>query len=117
MPDSPLSNIAAWREERVRHWDAVAGARKAAWAGGCYHRRLQRVYRHIVPKNSRVLEIGCGQGDLLAAVGPAYGVGIDFSEKAVERAREKHAGLRFIVSTSDEFALQEKLTTSSCRTS
>jgi SAM-dependent methyltransferase len=42
-----------------------------------------------------VLEVGCGTGDLLAAVKPAFGVGIDFSEKMIEIAAMQYPGLHF----------------------
>ena len=50
---------------------------------------------HIVLPGSRVLDIGCLQGDMLAALRPAYGVGIDICARAVERARELHPELTF----------------------
>jgi len=40
---------------------------------------LRKQYGFYVPPGQRVLEIGCGLGDLLAAVKPATGLGLDFS--------------------------------------
>jgi hypothetical protein len=54
-----------------------------------------------------VLEIGSGSGDLLAALEPSYGVGVDVSPRMVERAREQHPGLRFEVSAGEELELGE----------
>ena len=45
----------------------------------------------------RVLEIGCGIGDTLAALQPSHGVGVDFSPAAIEVARKRHPNLRFQV--------------------
>ncbi len=42
------------------------------------------------------MEVGCGKGDLLAAVQPALGVGIDFSEAMVRAARGAHPEMRFL---------------------
>ncbi|HYO15159.1 MAG TPA: glycosyltransferase [Thermoanaerobaculia bacterium] len=86
-----------YRRERIAHWDAVA----RRWArrtglGGAYHRRLERVYRFLVPPGERVLEVGCGTGDLLASLEPAGGVGIDFSAEMVRQAAAKHPHLRFL---------------------
>ena len=39
-----------------------------------YHRRLEKYFSFIIPPGRRVLELGCGSGDLLNAVRPAYGV-------------------------------------------
>jgi SAM-dependent methyltransferase len=40
--------------------------------------------------------LGCGEGDLLAAVKPSYGVGVDFSPEVICRARARHPELSFI---------------------
>ena len=60
-----------------------------------YYDNLARMIGHIVLPGSRVLDIGCLQGDMLAALRPAYGVGIDICARAVERARELHPELTF----------------------
>ncbi len=73
-----------------------------------YHRLLERYFRFLVPPRSRVLEIGCGLGDLLAAVKPERGVGIDFSPAMVEQARPRHPQLEFHLGEATEFDLKEK---------
>ena len=50
-----------------------------------------------VPPSSRVLELGCGTGRLLAALRPQIGVGIDLSGKSIEVAQEKYPQLEFRV--------------------
>jgi SAM-dependent methyltransferase len=44
----------------------------------------------------RVLEVGCGRGDLLAALKPAYGVGVDFCPAMLEHGRRAHPELDFV---------------------
>lgn len=85
------SGFPDYQQARLAHWDAVA-RRMDGWAGwsGAYHRRLTRVYRSLVPPDSRVLELGCGRGDLLSALQPATGVGVDFSPEMIARARVRH---------------------------
>lgn len=91
--------------ERRAHWDAVARAgHRRRGAAGAYHRRLERVYRFLVPAGARVLELGCGRGDLLAAVEPAVGVGVDLSPEMVAQARERHPALRFLLADAHEVA-------------
>ena len=51
-----------------------------------YYRWLDRIYRFVVRPNSRVLHLGCQCGDLLAAVKPSYGVGIDTDPDEIELA-------------------------------
>ena len=53
------------------------------------------------------LEVGCGRGSLLAAVEPSVGVGVDFSEKMIERAKGLHPDLRFIVADAHDLDLDE----------
>ncbi|HEX4963664.1 MAG TPA: bifunctional class I SAM-dependent methyltransferase/glycosyltransferase family 2 protein [Thermoanaerobaculia bacterium] len=92
-----------YREERTAHWDEVArlGDRRQG-LGGAYHRRLERVYRFLVPPGQRVLELGCGTGDLLAALEPAVGVGVDVSGEMIRRAGERHPSLRFLTADAAE---------------
>ena len=68
-----------------------------------YHRLLRSYFAFLVPPDSRVLEIGCGVGDLLAAVKPSRGVGVDFSPKMISLARERHPELEFEVADAGEF--------------
>ncbi|HKI06215.1 MAG TPA: glycosyltransferase [Thermoanaerobaculia bacterium] len=87
----------SYRQERVAHWDGVArDTDRRQGLGGAYHRRLRRVYRFLVPPGQKVLELGCGRGDLLASLEPALGVGVDFSGEMVRRAAARHPGLRFL---------------------
>jgi SAM-dependent methyltransferase len=73
-----------------------------------YHVLLRRYYSFFIPAGSRVLEIGCGTGDLLAALKPSYGVGIDFSEKNLALARERHPDLHFHTAEAETFQSKEK---------
>lgn len=86
-----------YRRERIRHWNAVA-SRKLAWGGArsAYQKRLAAVYGLAIPPGQRVLEVGCGTGDLLAALRPALGVGIDFNRAALQTARRNHPELAFV---------------------
>jgi SAM-dependent methyltransferase len=63
-----------------------------------YYDYLTRILRVRVPAGQRVLDLGCGSGDLLAALAPSYGVGVDVSAPAIRAARERHGGdnLRFL---------------------
>lgn len=85
-----------YTETRRTHWDNVALRTKWRGWGKYYHRRLAEVYRFLVSPGQRVLEVGSGTGDLLAAVDPSVGVGVDFSTEMVEQASKKHPDLKFI---------------------
>jgi SAM-dependent methyltransferase len=86
-----------YRQTRIAHWDAIARKRDT-WRGmgRWYHQRLFDIYRFHVTPNQKVLEIGCAEGNLLAALQPARGVGVDFSEEMIRRARKNHPILEFI---------------------
>src|SRR5688500_11483464 len=73
-----------------------------------YHKLLHNYFAFFVPPGVRVLELGCGLGDLLAAVKPSRGVGVDLSPAMVEQARQRHPDLEFHVSDAAEFNTEEK---------
>lgn len=53
------------------------------------------------------MEVGCGEGDLLASVKPSYGVGIDFSPEMVALARARHPDLSFIEADAHDFEMSD----------
>lgn len=73
-----------------------------------YNQLLRRYYRFFVPEGARVLEVGCGTGDLLAALNPARGLGIDFSEKMIAAARARFPRLQFEVAGAEAFESGEQ---------
>ncbi|WP_284417227.1 MULTISPECIES: glycosyltransferase [unclassified Bradyrhizobium] len=87
----------------LAHADRFADAR-AFWRdkAGYFHDEDERYLRFLIPPGSRVLEIGCGIGDTLAALAPSYGVGIDISSKQVAIARDRHPGLTFIAGDAED---------------
>jgi len=72
-----------------------------------YHQRLQNLYQFIIPKGARVLQVGCNNGYLLAAVEPSYGVGVDGDHKAIEIAQQTFAHLHFIAGNISEIKITE----------
>lgn len=60
----------------------------------------------MIPAKGRVLEIGCGNGDLLASLKPAYGVGIELSAQMIALAEELHPDLVFINASADDFSVE-----------
>src|SRR5689334_14367361 len=86
-----------YQRTRIAHWDAIA-RKHDQWVGAglWYRHRLTEIFSFHISPNLRILEIGCGDGRLLAALKPARGVGVDFSEEMVARARQRHPELEFI---------------------
>ncbi|MDR2764470.1 MAG: glycosyltransferase [Tannerella sp.] len=67
-----------------------------------YHQLLEQYCSFIIPEGKRVIEIGCGSGNLLNAVKPAFGTGIDFVPEVIETARRKYPHLHFVVDDVEE---------------
>ncbi|MGE0644234.1 MAG: glycosyltransferase [Nitrospira sp.] len=59
-------------------------------------------YRNLIPVGARVLEVGCARGDLLSALEPSEGVGVDFCPEVLEVARAAHPRLEFVLADAHE---------------
>jgi SAM-dependent methyltransferase len=90
-------------------FDAEAGVR-ARWKkkNKYYYKKIIDSYRFLIPAGARILEVGSGDGDLLAALRPSRGVGIDASGRFVEIARDKHPELEFVHDFAELFKSKEK---------
>ena len=89
-------------------FDAVAPTRDRWKARNAYYyRSIEALCRRFVPPGSRLLELGCGTGDLLAALSPdpKASLGIDISPQTVARARAKHPELAFEVGDAEALEL------------
>ena len=96
------------KAERIKYFDSVAKEREK-WrkSGAYYHRQLEKYIQYLIPSNSSVIEIGCGTGDLLAALNPRRGLGIDISPKMVEVARKQFPDLQFEVGDLENLQIEE----------
>jgi Glycosyltransferases involved in cell wall biogenesis len=108
-PNPLESSTQAYRSERTDHWDAVARQTdiRRGWGGG-YHNLLKQIYRFLVSPGQRVLEIGCGMGDLLAALRPSLGVGIDLSGEMIRRAHKLHPEINLIQADGHSLCLHQQ---------
>lgn len=98
-----------YRRSRIAHWDSVARKRDAwrGW-GASYHGRLAEVYRFLTGPGLRILEIGCGQGELLEALRPRRAVGIDFSPEMISRGRRKHPAIKFLQADAHDLSILDE---------
>ena len=76
-------------------------------SGRYYQSYLRHYFPFLIPPGLRVLEVGCGIGDLLAAVKPARGLGVDFSPEMIKLARERHPDLEFQAADAVEYSSKE----------
>jgi 2-polyprenyl-3-methyl-5-hydroxy-6-metoxy-1,4-benzoquinol methylase len=96
-------NLSSRASSRVRADADRTASHLARWnrRNHFYHESLAQFHRFLIPTGSRVLEVGCGLGDLLAATEPSLGVGIDFSEAVVAIAAARHPEIRFLPLTAE----------------
>ncbi len=55
-----------------------------------YYDNLKNLLKSLIPKEAKVLEIGCGTGDILTSLLPKKGYGMDISSKMIAIAKHKH---------------------------
>jgi SAM-dependent methyltransferase len=67
-----------------------------------YREYDRKFMRFLIPPGKRVLELGCGRGDLLAALEPSYGVGVDFSSRTIATAKASHPELKFVLGDAED---------------
>ncbi len=95
-----------YTQARRTYWnDFAASLERWQPLRGYYQRRLAEVYSLLIPPGMRVLEIGCGQGDLIAALKPSVGVGIDLSPAMIARAVKRHPEIHFLEADAHDFDL------------
>jgi SAM-dependent methyltransferase len=68
---------------------------------------IKRLLGFIVEPHKRVLELRCQTGNLLAALQPSHGVGVEISPELVAIAQKNHPGLEFVCSDPEDVALGE----------
>lgn len=83
------------RESLRRYYSHVSGRLRSRWSR-YYYRRIQKRLQDLVEPGTKVLEIGCGTGELLAAVRPGVGVGVDINDEFIAEASRKHQSLQFL---------------------
>lgn len=94
-------------KESIRDYFNSIAHRRLGWKkrNRFYHRSLEKYFSYIIPAGSTVLELGCGTGDLLAAVKPVQGVGIDISGEMISIASARYPNLCFLEADIENFSL------------
>lgn len=85
------------KEEIKKRFDELAPDRMKWKEKNRYYYDDQLNYlRFLVPEGAKVLELGCGTGDLLSGLKPSRGVGVDFSKGMLELAKKQYPECEFI---------------------
>jgi ubiquinone/menaquinone biosynthesis C-methylase UbiE len=94
-------------ESVEKHFDELADSydRIKKEKNGFYYQSLIRAVAAVVPPGKRVLDIGTGTGEILNALAPAQGCGIDLSSAMIQKAREKFPQLRFFAGSYETLDL------------
>jgi ubiquinone/menaquinone biosynthesis C-methylase UbiE len=94
--ESPPGNI----DDYLRSWEAFFdhyASQVDHWhrRNAGYHSAIASLARFYILSGARVIEVGSGNGDLLAALNPSYGLGIDISGEMARLAASKYPHLNF----------------------
>lgn len=74
----------------------------------CYRKILAFYYRFLIPENAKVLEIGCGAGDLLRLLPNRNVTGIDLSPQKIQAAKIRLPEGKFLCQAGEQLSLDEK---------
>ena len=87
-PDTFEQEHVAYRETRVGYWNRINTKAPQKWSA-YYREKILAAYAQMISPGAKVLELGCGRGDLLAGLQPDVGVGVDFSPVAINQAKTR----------------------------
>jgi ubiquinone/menaquinone biosynthesis C-methylase UbiE len=89
MTESPRKRSSSSRKRETRRLaDELATERDQWIERNAYYYEEDRAFsKFLIGEGKRILDLGCGTGQLLASLGPSRGVGVDFSSAMVEIAR------------------------------
>lgn len=86
------------RKEKLKELSDALAPHRAEWRqkNAFFHEDDLRYLKFLIPEGAKILEIGCGNGELLAALNPAYAVGIDISPAMIGEAKKVFPHYKFI---------------------
>ena len=83
-------------EEIKNFFDSISDKEIIGLKSNYFHSEDLLMLKEIIPESSNVLEIGCGNGQLIGRLN-VKGVGIDLSEKLINKAKKSYPHLKFYV--------------------
>ncbi|HEX4651686.1 MAG TPA: class I SAM-dependent methyltransferase, partial [Granulicella sp.] len=96
--NSPPAFTTSARKQQIRRLADASAPQRRDWLARAsfFHAEDLLYLKFLIGEGARVLELGCGTGDLLAALKPSYGVGVDVSDGMIAEARKAHPLLTFL---------------------
>ena len=99
-----------WKEKIRRLYDDLAESRSEWIVKNQYYYHEDWTYMSfLIPAGKKIIELGCGTGELLSYLRPSWGVGIDLSPKTIEHARRKYPSLDFKLGDVEDPSIIEKM--------
>ncbi len=98
-PSRSDSLATAWREYFLR---AAAEAPRHPEARDYMNEDLRSALGRLIPDDARVLEVGCGAGDLLASLPNRQRTGVDMLAEVVAAAKDRHPEITFKVGDAND---------------
>jgi len=95
----------AFRTQNEEITERTKWLRKAAF----FHREDLLYLKFLIPPGGRVLELGCGNGHLLGALKPSFGVGVDCNPALIAEARKNFPHLTFLEGNIEDEAFLRSL--------
>lgn len=97
--------LSAYKQKIRDHFDALAPERRM-WRNknSTYYKAQASYLKFLVPQGCRVLELGCGTGELLASLAPAQGVGVEISAVMTTMATTAYPDLTFLTGDAENLA-------------
>ena len=85
------------RKDEIRRWSDAAASERSRWRrrAAFFHSEDLHYLKFLIPEGMRILELGCRTGELLAALKPSFGVGVDLSSSAIEQATRSYSAYTF----------------------
>ncbi|MCK4798924.1 MAG: methyltransferase domain-containing protein, partial [Spirochaetes bacterium] len=102
-------NLSTKKQKVIENMDKLA-VKRDKWIkrNNYYYKDLIKFLKYNIPKDSSILEIGCGTGYLLNNLNPKKGVGIDISSEMIRIAKENYPDLTFLQMDAENITLNEK---------
>jgi SAM-dependent methyltransferase len=101
-----LDHVAA-----IQEWARTKAGRQSRWSlpNDFFRRSSEDYLKFLVPENQRILSLGCGAGDTMARLNPAFGLGIDLDASALQIAQTKYPRLQFMEGDMEDAGLIEQI--------